>query len=470
MSRYILFGAGPNMFDAFGDATIADRLLYVSPEEIGVLNADGSKTFFKGSGFARDTNGFFIAGTIAGIVHYTNGRYTDEVRGLNVNASVLDAFFTADNFRSIFLSGDDVLDARIRAGGLVRPAMLDGWDGNDTVHGGDGADSLRGGNGNDRVTGFGGPDKLYGGLGDDALDGGSGSDRLFAWDGDDTLRGGDNSDILYGSTGNDIVSGGNGVDTLVLDTAFGLLDITKTANGFIVASADGVDRLVGIERLATDTGVYAYDPFGHAWIKISNAVGLQLIDPAAVQTGTSGDDSLTVPAGAVSAVLKGLAGNDTLSVDFDQNALVLGGAGNDSISANTGRLYGESGNDTIKGGGMVNGGNGSDRLIANFTDDTLTGGAGADTFVFSFAYVRDRDGDVVSSVSWGNDVITDFQVGTDKLQFDYDLNGVAAVPELTLTLTASGYLVTLNLDPATRSSILLEGITAPGLSVEDLIA
>jgi VCBS repeat-containing protein len=60
-------------------------------------------------------------------------------------------------------------------------------------------------------------------------------------------------------------------------------------------------------------------------------------------------------------------------------------------------LDGGNGNDTLLGG------NGADTIIGGSGNDFLTGGKGSDVFVFASGF--------------GHDVITDFQVGLDRLQF-----------------------------------------------------
>ncbi len=70
----------------------------------------------------------------------------------------------------------------------------------------------------------------------------------------------------------------------------------------------------------------------------------------------------------------------------------IGGAGSDVVTGNAANntLSGGAGNDNLNGGAGV---------------DTLTGGTGADTFVFQFGW----------SILSGIDRITDFAIGTDKI-------------------------------------------------------
>ena len=77
-------------------------------------------------------------------------------------------------------------------------------------------------------------------------------------------------------------------------------------------------------------------------------------------------------------------------------------------------IYGYGGND------LINAGNGSDVLIGGTGNDTLIGGAGSDIFVFD-----GRD--------FGSDTITDFVIGTDKL----DLSALGIGDLDTLSIVAS---------------------------------
>ena len=215
-----------------------------------------------------------------------------------------------------------------------------------------------------------GNDTLYGGIGNDTLYGGYGNDALYGEDGDDHLDGGTPSaydtadDYLNGGAGNDYLLGGYGYDTLY---------------------------------------------------------------------GGAGNDTLN-----------GYDGNDYLAGEAD-NDLIYGGAGNDLLSGGTGndRLYGESGNDSLWGntgtdtldGGDddddLHGGSGDDWLIGGAGNDTLrgyssgyewqidtlTGGAGADTFVIGTGTgICYLDGSNANNVDHSYALITDWQPDVDKIQ------------------------------------------------------
>ena len=82
--------------------------------------------------------------------------------------------------------------------------------------------------------------------------------------------------------------------------------------------------------------------------------------------GTVGNDLVTITNLKQKPVLaKGGEGNDTLSVQDCQRAVLLGDGGNDV-------LMGGNGDDVLDGGG------GDDTLYGGLGDDTLTGGFGTD--------------------------------------------------------------------------------------------
>jgi Ca2+-binding RTX toxin-like protein len=180
----------------------------------------------------------------------------------------------------------------------------------------------------------------------------SGADIIFGGSANDTINGLDGNDLLRGGAGNDTLNGGTGTNTasysgLVTDYVF-----TLNANGSVIVadlragSPDGTD---------TDTNIQSYQ-FGNG------VVLTQAQLPFAVITGTAGNDILTGSA-----------------VVATSGQLILGLAGNDTLTAGTGgntTLDGGDGNDTLRDAGTA---------AAASIVDTMIGGAGNDTYVVTRA-------------------------------------------------------------------------------------
>lgn len=117
-----------------------------------------------------------------------------------------------------------------------------------------------------------------------------------------------------------------------------------------------------------------------------------------------------------------------------------GDAGDDEISGGNGSdmLFGDDGNDVLDGG------NGSDLLIGGRGNDVLTGGRGPDVFRFG--------------ADFGEDVVTDFELKTDKLDF----GGLVSKQDVAASSFESDEGLVLALQ---------EGqVTLVGLTLEDLDA
>ena len=263
-------------------------------------------------------------------------------------------------------------------------------------------DQIIGLEGEDELLGRGGNDMLKGGDGDDVISGHRGNDKLYGDAGEDVLIGGAGNDMLEGGAGRDILIGGYGVDTVAY-----------------VKSAEAVN--VNLGSGASSGGDAASD----------------VLDSIENITGSSFDDTL---AGDASAnVIRGGGGNDVMN-GGDGNDRLLGGAGhddatggagndkiilgggNDTGSGGAGRdtLSGGGGNDTLTGGDdrdTLKGGAGNDRLNGGAGNDNLTGNAGKDVFVFN--------------ASSGNDTVTDFVAGADRVDFSghSDYNSFADVKD-----------------------------------------
>ncbi len=220
--------------------------------------------------------------------------------------------------------------------------------------------------GNDLLIGTNGADTILGSFGDDLLKGLGGDDTLQGGGDDDTLEGGGGDDILYGDAGN---------DTAIFDTA----DQVSVDLGGFYGTADswelGFDLLFGIENATTGSG-NDYLTGSEVANVLDAGAGHDSVD------GWDGNDRLYGRAGIDD--LNGGHGNDFLDGGADADWL-LGSQGND-------RLIGGGGDDELNGDDW----SGSVGLGV----DRLTGGDGADTFVFHIGQ---------SGVKLGQrDVVTDF--------------------------------------------------------------
>lgn len=179
------------------------------------------------------------------------------------------------------------------------------------------------------------------------------ADRVSGGSGNDTMYGGAGDDRFYGNDDDDVLNGHNGDDKLT--------------------GGNGNDRINGGNDNDTLYGNQGEDLLngGNQNDKLYGGDGHDRVN------GGNHDD-----------ILYGGQGNDTLN-----------GGNHDDV------LFGGDSKDTLNGGrgdDTLDGGNGEDLLTGGAGNDVMTGGSGADCFVFT-----------------GNsdaDVITDFDVGADKVR------------------------------------------------------
>lgn len=199
------------------------------------------------------------------------------------------------------------------------------------------------------------PSHIDGGAGDDKLSGGDAKDTISGQGGDDYCFGRKGSDRINGGTGYDLLMGGPGTD-------------------FITPFSDdlGDDTISGGK--GSDTVDYTDWP-----------------EPLFAYVGGTMDnvkesDKLLV---GIETIL-GSAFDDRIVNSTPRPMLLIGGAGNDTITGGSGQdtLNGGAGTDLLRGMGN------KDTFIANDLEkDTLDGGSGADT-----ADLIDAGLDVVTNV------------------------------------------------------------------------
>lgn len=219
------------------------------------------------------------------------------------------------------------------------------------VAGGAGNDTFLMDRFNDTVDGGKGNDYLEGNGGNDILYGNDGNDSIYGGAGNDLLRGGNGNDVLVGGMGDDTIFGGNGDDRAVLDGG----------GKDVVYMGDGNDSVSAVSKST----------------------------PADISLG-NGDDYAFIS--SANASVDGGAGHDYIYAG-NKGIVAKGGAGNDTLEAT--RAYID--NDYLSG-----------KITTPDLSTRLTGGAGADTFVFNFNTAA---------------TITDFVHGQDKI----DLSNMADI-------------------------------------------
>ncbi|TXT28944.1 MAG: Ca2+-binding protein RTX toxin, partial [Planctomycetota bacterium] len=319
---------------------------------------------------------------------------------------------------------------------LLTTIVVDGGNGEDSLTGSpDFNDSLVGGDGADTINGQAGDDTLIGGDGGDSILGGVGIDNISSGDGDDSVTGDDGDDIISAGNGQDTVTGGNGNDSI---------------NGF-----NGQDLLsgnAGNDTLNGDGGTDTVDGGDDGDVIFGGELDDNLLGGNGDDTidGQGGNDNIQGEAG--SDIIEGGGGND----------LIDGGLENDTINGNLGNdsITGGDGDDSLQGGvgdDSMDGGFGNDRILGYTGDDTLTGGGDSD-------YLDGGDGNdsvastdvVVGSLLPGLS-ISDATVteGDDLFSLLYNAPTDVPVTDDNPYLVAADFDNDGDIDLATAASILL---------------
>ncbi len=303
------------------------------------------------------------------------------------------------------------------------------------------ADVLTGNAQNNMLRGDAGADRLYGGGGNDTLDGGAGVDIMLGGAGDDRYIVNSTYDIVQESTvqssglfKTEVDSGGN--DTI--GTTLLSYDLSASSSA-LTAGITGA-KLIGTVENLVYLGTGNFKGTG-------NAVANSLV-------GANGADSLD--GGAGDDKLSGGNGNDELVDHLGQNQM-FGGAGNDYLAtyATGNTLDGGSDADTIvsaTAGNTILGGAGNDYILCygGAGRDVISGGAGADQFVFNNAALH---------TDTFHATIADFGVAANEATLD-TLNlgemGVTSIDQLHFTDTATGTTISWG----NGNDITLENVSA----------
>ncbi len=359
-----------------------------------MIGGDGDDTLFGGAGddslVGGDGDDLFMASAGRDTIEGGNGTNT-----YSFADSTDVVTFVATDWSSLgniqIVRGSDVETGGDRLYGRAEAERLEGGKGNDSLYGSAGADTLDGGDGEDWVvyssttglvinavdstvsTGDAAGDVF---INIDGIQGGSGNDVIVASSsvsilrgdaGSDVLIGGENANLLEGGEGDDTLRGGGGADTL--------------RGGAGNDWADYTDRLAG-QTIRLDD----HD-------SVENALGTAYDD---LFLAKSGDEANVYKGGADS--LSGADGNDTVSYRFAGSSvkasLLSGGSLGDAradVFISIENLIGSDFSDDLQGdrnNNLIQGLGGNDTLVYSQGADTLDGGTGIDTVVYTGVTTR----------------------------------------------------------------------------------
>lgn len=308
-----------------------------------LLGGDGADSFFFGYAFGFDT-----------VIGGEGGNDLDTIDLTSVSGAVT-VTYTGDEAGTITDGSNTITFSEIE-----RLILTDGSDSVSAA-----ADSF-----GVSIDGRGGEDTIADGQGNDSIDGGDGADTLLYIEGGaDTLSGGADADFFdIRAMGDAVVSGGEtttatgrDVDRIDIgpDPSALTVDITSAEAGTI---SDGVSALTfsGIEEL--DLG--------------------------------SGDDTVNGGSDSAGLIIEADAGDDVFNLSGTSGAnRLFGEEGNDSISSGSGNdtLDGGLGDDLLDGGAgndLIVGGDGNDTLTVgnnSGSGDSLFGGFGNDRLSFELS-------------------------------------------------------------------------------------
>lgn len=333
-------------------------------------------------------------------------------------------------------------------------------------------EAIQGASGDDRIrtNSWGFSIELRGGAGNDVLATGPFgfvSDILKGEDGDDELDGGAGADTMIGGLGKDIFVVDNAGDVVTELLNEGSDTVRTTLLNYTLGS--NVEKLEFI-------GTGAFTGKGNV---LSNRITGGASDDKFfadslgddVFIGGDGIDEVSFKArgAAVIDFVTGVHGGSAIGESFGSVEVISGSdTGNDVMtSGNVGRrFYGNGGADRLTGGNgndRLFGGNGKDVLDGGAFADNLQGGGGNDTMTGGSG----RDNFIYSERAFGQDSVTDFEDGVDRLWFEARV--ADAISDFTITGNNSA-TVTVTLTALPANSVTLQSAGgAINLSASDFV-
>jgi trimeric autotransporter adhesin len=314
-------------------------------------------------------------------------------------------------------------------------------------------------------------------------------ENAITGEGNDTLTGNSGVNSLVGGAGNDIIDGGIGADTLVGGLGNDSFTVDNSGDVIIENVSEGTDSIQASASYTMGSNIESITLTGSLSI---NATGNTL---ANTMTGNTGNNILD--GGSGNDTMVGANGHDTYIVDSSSDSITenlsegtdtvqtnltytlgsnlenlyltgssaINGTGNtldNVLIGNTGNnsLSGSSGNDTIDGGSGTDslaGGSGNDTYIIDSTSDVITEAAasGTDTVL---AYINyDISGEIENLILIGPNALTGTGNALNNVitgnEFDNTLDGTTGSADtLVGGLGNDTYIVDTTTDTLTESS------------------
>jgi trimeric autotransporter adhesin len=387
---------------------------------------------------------------------------------VNANFTAVN-YVLSNNIENLFLSGGSVSNGI----GNSLNNLISGNSLNNLLDGGGGRDTLRGGVGNDIYIVDNADDVVVELLGQGfdtvrtsvsytlsaSIENGELTGNAIALTGNNSnnsLTGNSAANQLDGGTGTDTMSGGSGSDTYFVNVAGDqVIELANQGTDLVVSSASSYALSNNVENLQLTTNATTTAITG-----IGNALNNQITGNQRdnVLDGGTGADSMIGGTGSDTYIVDNVndvvteavgAGTDTIQTILsnfslvglnvenltftgranatgqgnDSNNVIRGAVGNDLLRGGAGvdRLYGGSQNDTLIGGtgnDQLSGDAGNDALTGvqlgaaagRGEIDTLTGGAGADTFFFAAAGQQFYNDGTIANGIGDFGLVTDFSL------------------------------------------------------------
>ncbi len=435
--------------------TISEKYGVFTTEEATQLNGGAGLDKLTGGSGPEILSGGPGSDTVAGIVGsdvfvWDSVDGSDKIDGgagidvLSVNGSAGDDTFAVNpNSARVLVTGPS--SSVLNVGG-VETIDLNALGGNDTITGGAVAGlttlDLDGGDGNDTLNGSNGNDTLRGGLDADQVDGNAGNDTVFLGGGTDAFvwDPGDGSDAIDGQEDDDTLSfnGSAGAEIFTATASGGRFVLTRNV-GTVTMDTDNVENLV-LTPLGGSDSVIVND------LSTTDMTVVDiLLDIAAA--GDAAADSITVQGTGAADVIQAAAVGGSVQVTGLSTLVQLSGseAANDRLT-----IGGLGGGDTVSGGALsgliqltLDGGDGNDDLFGGNGADTILGGEGADDVDGNggndVAFLGDANDTFIWDPGDGSDIV-EGQDGTDTLRF----NGSAGSEIFTASSNGARLLFTRN--------------------------